>query len=134
MDQVMLKKSTSIGKRKCAVAEVCIMPGIGQFIINKISAIKYLQFDILKLNKAIIPIKKLGLDKYFNIVVKVKGGGLRGQSEAIQLGVARALCLNNNEYRHKLKTYGFLKRDSRVKERRKYGLKKARKASQYSKR
>jgi small subunit ribosomal protein S9 len=84
------------------VAKVWIMPGIGQFIINKISAIKYLQFDILKLNKAIIPIKKLGLDKYFNIVVKVKGGGLRGQSEAIQLGVTRALCLNNNEYRNKL--------------------------------
>lgn len=134
MYQSVTEKSTGIGKRKCSVAKVCITKGKGQFIINGIEAVKYLQLEQLKLNKVISPIKKVGLYKCFNIIVKVKGGGLSGQSEAIQLGLSRALCMNNDEHRHTFKTCGFLRRDSRVKERKKYGLKKARKASQYSKR
>lgn len=74
------------------------------------------------------------MEKQFNIIAKVKGGGLQGQSEAIQLGLARALCRYNIKHRKILKPFNFLSRDSRIKERKKYGLRKARKASQYSKR
>jgi len=74
------------------------------------------------------------LEKQFNIIVKVKGGGLHGQSDAIKLGLSRALCKYNIQHRRILKPFNFLRRDSRIKERKKYGLRKARKASQYSKR
>jgi small subunit ribosomal protein S9 len=86
------------------------------------------------LNKIWEPLKKLNLENQFNIIVKVKGGGLHGQCDAIQLGLSRALCKYNIQHRHILKPFNFLRRDSRIKERKKYGLRKARKASQYSKR
>jgi small subunit ribosomal protein S9 len=76
----------------------------------------------------------LKLEKQFDIVVLVKGGGLTGQSQAIQLGVTRLLCNIDKENRVILKPFGFLTRDARIKERKKYGLRKARKAPQYSKR
>ena len=76
----------------------------------------------------------LGLENSYDIYVNTHGGGLRGQSDAIKLGVARALCYISNENRSQLKTEGFLVRDARIKERKKYGLRKARKAPQYSKR
>lgn len=128
------KKYIGIGKRKCAIAQVYIIPGSGNFIINKISEKKYLFNDINSMNKVWAPLKKLKLEKQFNIVVKVKGGGLKGQSDAIQLGLSRALCYYDFKYRQILKPFNFLTRDSRIKERKKYGLRKARKASQYSKR
>jgi len=74
------------------------------------------------------------LEKQFDILALVKGGGLTGQAQAIQLGVARLLCQMDQENRKILKPFGFLTRDSRIKERKKYGLRKARKAPQYSKR
>ena len=80
------------------------------------------------------PLEKLQLEKKFDIVAIVKGGGLTGQTEAIRLGIARLLCLFEPKNRLILKPYGFLRRDSRIKERKKYGLRKARKAPQYSKR
>ena len=76
----------------------------------------------------------MNLDKQFNIVAFVNGGGLTGQAQAVQLGVARLLCKLDPENRKILKPFGFLTRDSRIKERKKYGLRKARKAPQYSKR
>jgi small subunit ribosomal protein S9 len=78
--------------------------------------------------------RKIKLEKQFDIVALVNGGGLTGQAQAIQLGVARLLCNMDKENRIILKPFGFLTRDSRIKERKKYGLRKARKAPQYSKR
>jgi small subunit ribosomal protein S9 len=128
------KKIIGIGRRKSAIAQVFLFPGKGKFIINRIPEKDYLQFDLINLTKIREPLKKLNLEKQFNIIVKVKGGGLHGQSDAIQLGLARALCKYNIQHRQILKPFNFLRRDSRIKERKKYGLRKARKASQYSKR
>jgi small subunit ribosomal protein S9 len=152
----------AVGRRKEAVAQVQIVLGTGQFIINEKSAQEYLHNNSCSLMSIKAPFEILNsgenkdnivdsnkpsfyFDK-FDTIVKVKGGGLIGQAEAIKLGVARALCemegadLNlaetnlTTEVRKQLKTKGYLTQDSRVKERRKYGLKKARKASQYHKR
>ena len=79
-------------------------------------------------------LEKLNLKSQFDIIAIVKGGGLTGQTDAIKLGVARLICKMENENRLILKPFGFLSRDARIKERKKYGLRKARKASQYSKR
>ena len=128
------KKNIGLGKRKQAVARVFIIPGEGNLIINKVSGNKYLQYNETYLNTVWAPLKTLNLDKQFNIVAIVKGGGLTGQAQAIQLGVARQLCQMDKQHRLVLKPFGFLTRDSRIKERKKYGLRKARKAPQYSKR
>ena len=128
------KETIGLGKRKQAVARVFLRPGAGNIIINKISGEKYLQYNDTYLNSVWSPLEKLKLDKQFDIIAVVRGGGLTGQAEAIQLGVARLLCKIDNENRLILKPFGFLTRDSRIKERKKYGLRKARKAPQYSKR
>ena len=128
------KNNIGLGKRKQAVARVFIIPGEGNLTINKVSGNKYLQYNDSYLNTVWAPLEKLKLEKQFDIIALVKGGGLTGQSEAIQLGVARQLCTMENENRASLKPFGFLTRDSRIKERKKYGLRKARKAPQYSKR
>ena len=107
--------------------------GEGNLIINKISGDKYLQYNNTYLNTIWSPLEKLNLDKQFDVVALVNGGGLTGQ-RTIQLGVVRLLCKIDQENRKILKPFGFLTRDSRIKERKKYGLRKARKAPQYSKR
>ena len=86
------------------------------------------------LNTVWAPLKELNLEKQFDIITLVKGGGLTGQAQAIQLGVARQLCQMDQQNRRILKPFSFLTRDARIKERKKYGLRKARKAPQYSKR
>jgi small subunit ribosomal protein S9 len=134
MDLIFQKTNIGLGKRKQAIARVFLVPGEGNLIINKISGDKYLQYNANYLNAVWSPLEKLNLKKQFNIVALVKGGGLTGQTEAIQLGVARLLCKLEKENRSILKPFGFLTRDSRIKERKKYGLRKARKAPQYSKR
>ena len=128
------KNNIGLGKRKQAIARVFIIPGEGNLIINKISGNKYLQYNDTYLMTVWAPLKALNLDKQFDVVAIVKGGGLTGQAHAIQLGVARQLCQMDNQHRIVLKPFGFLTRDSRIKERKKYGLRKARKAPQYSKR
>nr|YP_009495903.1 ribosomal protein S9 [Plagiogramma staurophorum]AWT38342.1 ribosomal protein S9 [Plagiogramma staurophorum] len=128
------KDQIGLGKRKKAIARVFLLPGEGNLSINNISGEKYLQYNTNYLNLVWAPLEKLNLSKQFDIVVLVKGGGLTGQTEAIQLGVARLLCKMENKNRSILKPIGFLTRDSRIKERKKYGLRKARKAPQYSKR
>jgi small subunit ribosomal protein S9 len=128
------KDQIGLGKRKQAIARVFLIPGEGNLIINKVSGEKYLQYNANYLNLVWAPLEKLNLDKQFDIVALVKGGGLTGQTEAIQLGVARLLCKMEKQNRSILKPFGFLTRDSRIKERKKYGLRKARKAPQYSKR
>lgn len=122
------------GRRKTSIARVQLIPGSGKLIINGIPGESYLQFSPNYLRISYGPLKILGLSKEYDINVKAEGGGLTGQADAIRLGIARALCTINSENRVALKSEGFLTRDARVKERKKYGLRKARKAPQYSKR
>lgn len=152
-----------VGRRKEAVAQVQLVKGTGQFIINDIPAQQYLHNNTCSLLSVKAPLTTLSGDaqtsetsgaatqtegtnlnlESMDTIVKVKGGGLVGQAEAIKLGLARALCSLStaniteqvsDEIRKQLKDKGYLTQDSRVKERRKYGLKKARKATQYNKR
>jgi small subunit ribosomal protein S9 len=122
------------GRRKTSVARVRLVPGDGQVTINKKSANDYFQYNPSHLAKLKSPMETLGLENDYDVLVNVYGGGLTGQSEAIRLGVARAICQLDPENRHPLKSEGYLTRDPRAKERRKYGLRKARKSPQYSKR
>ena len=131
---IFQKDNIGLGKRKHAVARVFLIPGEGNLLINKISGNKYLQYNDTYLKAVWAPLKALKLENQFDIVTLVNGGGLTGQTQAIQLGVARQLCKIDNQNRAILKPFGFLTRDSRIKERKKYGLRKARKAPQYSKR
>lgn len=122
------------GRRKTSIARVRLTPGSGKLIINGLPGESYLQFSPNYLRILYGPLKILGLSKEYNIHVRTEGGGLTGQTDAIRLGIARALCRINPENRIALKSEGFLTRDARAKERKKYGLRKARKAPQYSKR
>jgi len=134
MELTFQKNNIGVGRRKQAIARVFLVPGEGNLIINKKSGNKYLQYNDTYLNTVWSPLETLNLEKQFDIVAIVNGGGLTGQAEAIKLGVARRLIEIDNENRSILKPFGFLTRDSRIKERKKYGLRKARKAPQYSKR
>ena len=135
MEKLIFQKSNiGLGKRKQSVARVFLILGEGNLIINNQSGNKYFQYNDAYLNKIWAPLKELNLYQQFEIIALVKGGGLTGQADAIQLGVARQLCKMNEQNRAILKPFGFLTRDSRIKERKKYGLRKARKAPQYSKR
>nr|QCI06033.1 ribosomal protein S9 [Delesseria sanguinea] len=122
------------GRRKTSIARVRLVPGSGKLIINGLPGESYLQFSPNYLRISCSPLTILGLNKEYDIYVKTEGGGLTGQADAIRLGIARALCTINPDNRTTLKSEGLLSRDSRVKERKKYGLRKARKAPQYSKR
>jgi small subunit ribosomal protein S9 len=131
---IFQKSNIGLGKRKHSIARVFLIPGEGNLIINKVKGDKYLQYNNLYLKTVFAPLQKLTLEKQFDVVASVKGGGLTGQASAIQLGIARLLCTMEKENRVILKPFGFLTRDARIKERKKYGLRKARKAPQYSKR
>jgi small subunit ribosomal protein S9 len=133
-ESVFQKDTIGIGRRKRATARVFLVPGEGNIVINKVPGEKYLQYNVTYLNTIWAPLKELNLEKQFDIITLVRGGGLTGQTEAIQLGIARLLCQMNPQNRSILKPFGFLTRDARIKERKKYGLRKARKAPQYSKR
>ena len=121
------------GRRKKSIARVYLVPGTGNITINKRSIDEYLGLETLK----VIVRQPLALtettDK-FDVVVTVKGGGTTGQAGAIRHGIARALLTVDNDYRPTLKKAGYLTRDPRMKERKKYGLKAARRAPQFSKR
>ncbi|UUM20158.1 MULTISPECIES: 30S ribosomal protein S9 [unclassified Mycoplasma] len=122
-----------LGRRKSSVARVIIKPGAGKFIINKREAKEYLTSDIyLKdANQPFVLTETMG---QFDVSVNVAGGGLSGQAGAIRLGIARALLEASADYRSVLKKAGMLTRDARAKERKKPGLRKARRARQFSKR
>jgi small subunit ribosomal protein S9 len=134
MDTKIKIISRGIGRRKCATAKVSLFFGNGSFSINNKNPENYFQYNLSYLNSIISPLKKLNVENQYNVIVDVFGGGLTGQADAIKLGIARALCAINIKNRPPLKSEGFLKSDSRIIERKKYGLKKARKASQFSKR
>ncbi|SAY39391.1 30S ribosomal protein S9 [Candidatus Synechococcus spongiarum] len=122
------------GRRKTAIARVRLVPGNGKVTINGRSATDYLNHNLAFLSAVTVSLETLGLDKEYDLLVNSKGGGLSGQADAIKQGVARALCKLSPDNRKPLKAEGHLSRDPRAKERRKYGLKKARKAPQFSKR
>ena len=121
------------GRRKTSVARVFLTPGNGKFIINKKDIEEYFDYDTLKVTaKSALEITE-SLGK-FDVYVTVKGGGFKGQAGAIRHGIARALLEVSAELRPVLKRAGYLTRDPRKKERKKYGLKKARRSPQFSKR
>ncbi len=121
------------GRRKTSVARVYLTPGSGKITINKRDIDDYLGLETLKV---IVrqPLVETDTDGKFDVKVNVSGGGFTGQAGAIRHGIARALLEVDQEYRPILKKAGFLTRDPRMKERKKYGLKGARRAPQFSKR
>lgn len=122
------------GRRKKAIARVRLIPeGNGTIVVNKLSLDEYFDLDTLKFIVKQPLVATESLDK-FDVFVNVKGGGFTGQAGAIRHGIARALVRANEEYKPIVKKAGFLTRDPRSKERKKYGLKKARRAPQFSKR
>ena len=134
MSQTQATVYCATGRRKCTIARVRVSKGTGQFLINKIEVTQYLQYSPQYLQYLQEPIVLAKLESEVDIIVNVSGGGIAGQTGAIRLGIARAVCQIDIDNRAILKAEGCLTRDARIKERKKYGLKKARKAPQYSKR
>ena len=122
-----------IGRRKTSVARVYVRPGSGVITINKKDSKEYFGTDVLvyKINQPFLLTETVG---QYDVTVNIFGGGITGQAEAIRLGVSRALCEINEEFRLLLKPHGLLTRDARMVERKKPGQKKARKRFQFSKR
>ena len=121
------------GRRKRSVARVRLVPGDGTFVVNGRPLDEYVT-SLVQRVKILDPLRVTGLQGRYDVHALVHGGGSTGQSGALRLGIARALVELDPEYRPTLKRAGLLSRDPRVKERKKYGLRKARKAPQYSKR
>lgn len=119
IELIFQKNNIGVGRRKESTARVFLIPGEGNLIINKSAGDRYLQYNDSYLKSVWAPLVQLSLDKSFDIVALTNGGGLTGQASAIQLGVARLLCKMDKENRSKLKPFGFLTRDSRIKERKK---------------
>jgi len=121
------------GRRKKAVARVRLVPGTGKININERDLEDYIKYETLRtvVREPLMITDTMG---HYDVLVNVKGGGYTGQAGAIRHGISRALLQVDKELRPLLKKAGFLTRDSRMKERKKYGLKKARRASQFSKR
>ena len=132
-----VKKETAVfcgtGRRKTSIARVRVMPGKGNITINNESIEEYLHTDVLRtIAKQALTVS--GTESKYDVIAKVEGGGLTGQAGAIRHGIARALVKADESYKPAIKAAGLLTRDPRMKERKKPGLKKARKAPQFSKR
>ena len=127
------EKYYGTGRRKSSVARVYLVPGTGKVTINKKDMDEYFGLETLKI---IVrqPLEATNMADKFDVIVNVKGGGFTGQAGAIRHGIARALNIYDLDLRPTLKKAGYLTRDPRMKERKKYGLKKARRAPQFSKR
>ena len=121
------------GKRKSAIARVYLRPGNGQIMVNQRNFEEYFPMETTR-NLVKKPLQLVNVGPDFDIVVNVRGGGLEGQAGAVKHALSRALVIFNPELRAVLKKAGFLTRDSRIKERKKYGLRGARRGCQYSKR
>ncbi|SRR5579884_825856 len=125
--------TTAVGRRKTAVALVKLQPGAGNIIIDG----KLLQERFPRLThqqNITLPLRITNTLRSYNVIARVRGGGVSGQAEALRHGIARALVAENEAFKPVLRQAGLLTRDARVKERKKYGLKRARKAPQYTKR
>ncbi|SCY19507.1 small subunit ribosomal protein S9 [Lachnospiraceae bacterium XPB1003] len=133
MAKKSVKKFYGTGRRKSSIARVYLLPGKGNITVNKRSLDEYFGLETLKV---IVkqPLAAIDAESKFDVIVTVKGGGYTGQAGAIRHGIARALCEEDAENRPVLKKAGYLTRDPRMKERKKYGLKSARRAPQFSKR
>ena len=133
MAKKSVKKFYGTGRRKSSIARVYLLPGKGNITVNKRSLDEYFGLETLKV---IVkqPLTAIDAESKFDVIVTVKGGGYTGQAGAIRHGIARALCEEDAENRPVLKKAGYLTRDPRMKERKKYGLKSARRAPQFSKR
>jgi small subunit ribosomal protein S9 len=130
----MEKQNNAVGRRKEAVARVYLSKGTGNIQVNGKEYKQYFPLMYLQ-NQVELPLKTLeGQSESFDITVNVQGGGPKGQAEAIKLGIARALCEVNPEFRPALKKEGLMRRDSRSVERKKFGKAKARRSFQFSKR
>ena len=129
----MSNQYNGTGRRKTSVARVRLLPGSGEFLVNGKPLNEYFNYETL-IELAKSPLELVEKAGDFNVRVNVKGGGFTGQAGAVRHGVARALVDFDEELKPVLKRAGFLTRDSRKKERKKPGLKKARKSSQFSKR
>ncbi len=126
-------QQNAVGRRKTSVARVYLRPGTGKVVINHRDLENY--FPLEWSRRAIVsPLAVTGTQDRFDVVVNVRGGGPTGQAEAVRMGIARALVENNEENRKPLRDAGFLTRDPRMVERKKYGQPKARKRFQFSKR
>jgi len=121
------------GKRKTAIARVFLRPGNGEMTVNGKQLKDHFMTDG-NVIKVYAPFKVTGTENRFNVLATVSGGGIAAQAEAMRHGISRALCDYNKELRPPLKKEGFIRRDSRMKERKKYGLKSARARFQFSKR
>ena len=129
----MANEFNAVGRRKSAVARVRLVPGEGKILVNKRDIDDYFGLETLKMTVR-QPLVLTNVGGSFDVLVNVNGGGLTGQAGAIRHGISRALCKVNPELRAALKKAGFLTRDPRMKERKKYGHPGARKRFQYSKR
>ncbi|AHK63210.1 30S ribosomal protein S9 [Chlamydia avium] len=133
MVKVTIKESVATGRRKQAVSSVRLRPGSGKIDVNGKSFEDYFPLEIQRAT-ILSPLKIVGSPSEFDLIIRISGGGIQGQVIATRLGLARALLKKNIEVKQELKTRGFLTRDPRKKERKKYGHKKARKSFQFSKR
>lgn len=133
IDQSSLQILT-VGRRKTATSQIYLTKGSGKIIINNKPIPSYFSLNSSHISKIETPLDLLGLKEEYNLKIEVSGGGFSSQATAIQLGIARALAELDPDYRKPLKLEGLLRSDARKKERKKYGLRKARKAPQYSKR
>ena len=129
----MANDFNAVGRRKSAVARVRLVPGEGKVLINKRDIDDYFGLETLKMTVR-QPMNLVNVGGSFDVLVNVRGGGLTGQAGAIRHGISRALCKADPELRGTLKKAGLMTRDPRMKERKKYGLKAARRAPQFSKR
>jgi small subunit ribosomal protein S9 len=128
------KYAYGLGRRKAATARARLYKGKGTVTINDKTAAEYLNGNSTMLAEVTDPLALVGKQKDFDVTVRVSGGGLAGQVDAIKLAIAKALTVDHADLRSSLKKAEFLKRDPREKERKKYGLRSARKREQYSKR
>lgn len=125
---------TAIGKRKTSIAKLFLTQGSGKITINKKPLESFFTGISYEYKQLTLPLALVKLENRYDISVIVHGGGINSQLEAIKLALSKSICQIDSDYRSILSKNMLLRRDSRIKERRKYGLKKARKASQYSKR
>jgi len=132
-DSERLKMQRALGRRKEAAARVRLTPGTGVVTVNNREYTKYFP-TVISRQTAVSPLTVLGKEKEYDVSVRIVGGGMRGQADAMRHGIARALVLWNPEFRPVLKAHGFLTRDPRAKERKKFGKYKARRGHQWRKR
>lgn len=128
-----IKESLATGRRKTAIASVRLRPGSGNVIVNKHNGLDYFKTTVQREN-VLFPLALVEMQGQYDILVRVRGGGLDSQSTAVRLAISRALLKENEELKSKLREAGFLTRDPRRRERKKYGQPGARKRFQFSKR